>query len=124
MTCLLRKADAKNIGFFICAYLPNLTVLNFLLMDSQKDDQLWRIARKRADFKKSLFSYLIVIAFLWGIWWFTSGQVDGFHGYPWPIWVMLGWGLGLGFQYFDAYNGSRQNLTEKEYEKLKREQEK
>jgi hypothetical protein len=36
---------------------------------------------------------------------------------------MLGWGVGLGFQYFDAYNGSRQDIAEQEYERLKRDQE-
>jgi hypothetical protein len=44
----------------------------------------------------------------------------GFHGYPWPIWIMLGWGLGLGFQYFDAYNGSKHDLAEEEFKKPKK----
>jgi hypothetical protein len=85
-----------------------------------KDERLWRIARKRASVRKSLYSYLVICAFLWGIWWFTQGHRDGFHGAPWPVWVMLGWGIGLGFQYFDAYSGSREDMTHEEYEKLKR----
>ena len=36
-----------------------------------------------------LTSYLAVIAGLWLIW-----ALTGF-GHPWPIWPMLGWGLGL-----------------------------
>jgi hypothetical protein len=36
-----------------------------------------------------LVSYLAVIAGLWLIWALTGS------GYPWPIWPMLGWGLGL-----------------------------
>jgi Domain of unknown function (DUF1707)/2TM domain len=36
-----------------------------------------------------LVSYLTVIAGLWLIWALTGS------GYPWPIWPMLGWGLGL-----------------------------
>ena len=36
-----------------------------------------------------LASYLAVIAVLWLIWALTG------NGYPWPIWPMLGWGLGL-----------------------------
>ena len=36
-----------------------------------------------------LASYLAVIAALWLIWALTG------NGYPWPIWPMLGWGLGL-----------------------------
>jgi hypothetical protein len=48
-----------------------------------KDERLWRIARKRASFRKSLYSYLVICAFLWGIWWFTKGSETGFmerHG--------------------------------------------
>ena len=92
-------------------------------MPDEKEDQLWRMARKRADFKKNLFSYLIICTFLWVVWWFTIGRISGRHGYPWPVWVMLGWGIGLAFQYFSAYNGSRKDLAQQEYEKLKKEKE-
>ena len=91
-------------------------------MEQSNDDKLWRIAKKRAGFKKSLYSYLVINAFLWAIWWFTTGRLTGFTNYPWPIWVMLGWGVGLGLQYFEAYNGSKEDLTEQEYKKLKNEQ--
>ncbi len=90
-------------------------------MDELKDDRLWRIARKRAEFKKSLYSYIIVNLFMWAIWWFTAGHVTGFTGIPWPLWVMLGWGLGLAKQYYDAYNGNKGDMTQKEYERLKSE---
>jgi len=36
-----------------------------------------------------LVSYLAVIAGLWLVWVLTGA------GYPWPIWPMLGWGMGL-----------------------------
>jgi len=36
-----------------------------------------------------LGSYLAVIVGLWLIWALTGA------GYPWPIWPMLGWGMGL-----------------------------
>ena len=90
-------------------------------MEQPNDEKLWRIARKRASFRKSLFSYLVINAFMWGVWCFTDGQHTGFRGYPWPVWLMLGWGIGLAFQYFDAYNGNKEDLAEQEYEKMKRE---
>lgn len=93
-------------------------------MEPTNDDRLWRIARKRANFKKSLYSYLVINAFLWGIWWFTGGRQTGSNHYPWPIWVMLGWGVGLGFQYFEAYQGDKNDLAIEEYKKLKKEEEK
>lgn len=84
------------------------------------DERLWRIAQKRASFRKSLYSYLVINAFMWAIWWFTSGRFTGSHGYPWPVWIMLGWGIGLAFQYFNAYSGNKQDMALQEYEKLKR----
>ena len=92
-----------------------------MVNEKQRDENLWRIARKRANFRRSFYTYIVINALLWGIWWFTSGQKNGLHGYPWPIWVMLGWGIGIAFQYFGAYHGSKQDLQEEEYEKLKRE---
>ncbi len=89
-------------------------------MEPNKDERLWRIATKRAAFRKSLYSYLIINAFLWAIWWVTTGRITGRHGYPWPVWVMLGWGIGIAFQYFNAYNGDKHDMTQEEYEKLKR----
>src|SRR5690349_1707888 len=33
----------------------------------EKDEKLWRIAKKRAEFKKHLYTYIIINAFLWAI---------------------------------------------------------
>ena len=89
-------------------------------MDTQqiKDERLWELAKKRAGFKRHAASYFFVNAFLVAIWFFTSGP----RSYFWPMWPMLGSGLGLAFNYFEAYNGSKLFTAEEEYEKLKREQ--
>lgn len=92
-------------------------------MPDEKDTQLWRIAQRRAAFRKNLYSYLVINAFLWAVWWFTIGKDKGFTGYPWPVWIMLGWGLGLGIQYFKAYQGTKSELADEEYERLKRRKE-
>lgn len=92
-------------------------------MTEIKDERLWRIARKRVQFRKSLYSYIAVITFLWFIWWITTGRITGFTGYPWPVWVMLGWGISLVIQYFESRSGSKKDRTEMEYEKLLREKE-
>ena len=84
-----------------------------------RDEQLWRLAKKRADFKRSLIFYIIINLFLWTIWWFTTGRERGFRGFPWPLWVMLGWGIGIAMQYFDAYGGNKEDMTEREYKKLR-----
>lgn len=93
-------------------------------MESQqpKDDRLWRIAVKRAEFRRNLYTYMVINIMLWAIWWFTKGsKTGGFDGgWPWPAWVALFWGIGLAFQYFQAYQGNKSDLAEEEYEKLKR----
>lgn len=88
-------------------------------MEEQRDDKLWLLAKKRAGFQRSLASYFIVVGFLWVLWWFTSGQNGSNTRIPWPIWITIGWGIGLLFQYLNAYGGGKKELVEKEYEKLK-----
>lgn len=92
-------------------------------MDEQ-EKRLWKLARKRAEFKKSLSVYLIFSAFFWAIWWFTLGMHGRNMYWPWPIWPMLGWGLGLVFQYFNAYGADKETLADREFEKLKRDADK
>lgn len=82
-----------------------------------EDQQLWQIAKARVSFKKSALSYLIVNLFLNAIWFFTNDG-DKSH-YYWPIWPMLGWGIGLVLLYIKAYHGANYLSTEKEYEQLK-----
>ena len=89
-------------------------------MEQPRDEKLWRLARERASFRRSVYAYIATNAFLWAIWWFTIGK-NGNFGFPWPVWVMLGWGFGLISQYYDAYHDS-EGRAEKEYEKLKRNQ--
>jgi hypothetical protein len=87
-----------------------------------RDEELWRIAKKRAGFKKHLASYIIINGFLWALWFFTQGQyndhIDG-RSFPWPVWPALGWGIGLAFSYYGAYHDNREEDTTREYQKLK-----
>jgi hypothetical protein len=84
--------------------------------NDQSEARLWKIARKRAAFKRHLFTYLIVNAFLWALWLFERTP-----GVPWPVWSTFGWGIGIAFNYFSAYH-SDDSLATQEFEKLKREQ--
>lgn len=83
----------------------------------QRDEKLWKLAKKRAEFKKYLLTYLVINAFLWGFWLFNSYR-HGDFSFPWPAFVSLGWGIGLAFNYIGAYSGYKESLTEKEYNKL------
>lgn len=85
---------------------------------NDRDELLWQLAKKRAAFKVSLSTYLAVNTLLIAIWYFTSGV----GSYFWPVWSILGWGLGVTMQYLDAYHGQKLFSTEREYEKLKNNQ--
>jgi hypothetical protein len=82
----------------------------------QRDDRLWKIAMRRAAFKRHLLTYVLVNGFLWFIWWWGAGN-DG--GTPWPVYPTAGWGLGLAFSYFNAYGSDKDTLAQKEYERLR-----
>lgn len=82
-----------------------------------KDEKLWKIAKKRAAFKRHLFTYLAVNAFLWIMWFFQFLKHDHAAGFPWPLFPTIGWGLGVLFNYKEAYS-DKDSLAEKEYEKL------
>lgn len=95
-----------------------------------KDPVLWEIAHKRAGFKKHLVTYLIMSAFFWTVWFLSSNkdlaelEMDSPGHFPWPVWPMLGWGIGLAFHYASAYVFPKANSVENEYEKLKQQQKK
>jgi transcriptional regulator with XRE-family HTH domain len=100
-------------------YAPDLETETRNIMEST-DQQLWAIARKRAKFKRSFGAYSVVIPFLWIIWYITMPGEIRFNYLPWPIWPMLGWGLGLGIQYVNAYVIQVGSLEQREYDKLKK----
>lgn len=79
----------------------------------QSEEELRKRALERVKKKRDLFghvvAYVIVNAFLIGIWYFTSG------GYFWPGWVLGGWGIGLAFNVWDVYG--RREITEEDIQK-------
>jgi hypothetical protein len=87
-------------------------------MQTAKDQELWKIAKKRVGFKSHLASYIVINSFLWLLWFFTDKNEDH-AGIPWPIFPMLGWGVGLMFSFLRAYVFITHNAIEKEYNKLK-----
>ncbi len=88
---------------------------------NEKDKHLWKIAKKRVEFKRHLATYIIINAFFWALWYFTDlKEEDEKTGMPWPIFPMLGWGIGILFHFLGAFVFPNQySSIEKEYEKLK-----
>jgi hypothetical protein len=88
----------------------------------EKDQRLWRMAKKRASFKRHLATYIIINGFLWTLWYLTNDPGEHRHErFPWPAWASLGWGIGLAFDFIGTYmSPDKHSLAEKEYERLLR----
>ena len=109
--------DALGVNLTLL-YAPDDETEKRNIMEST-DVQLWAIAKKRAKFKRSLGAYALVIPFLWVIWYLTIPSEGRWDHLPWPIWPMLGWGLGLGIQFANAYVIEVGSMEQREYDKLK-----
>lgn len=74
--------------------------------------------KKKAEFRAHLLAYVLVNAFVMGIWAVTGA------GFFWPVFLIMGWGIGLAFNAWDVYR--RQIPTEeqilREMESLRRRQ--
>ena len=88
-------------------------------MEEQRDEKLWQIAKRRADFQDSLIGFIVVSTICWAVWYFTAGRRGVNIGTPWPLWVMLGLGIGLLLKFIKAYKTDKNTMAEREYEKLK-----
>jgi hypothetical protein len=74
--------------------------------------QAVRSLKKKHDFRSHVVAYLLVNALLVGIWAATAAN------FFWPIFPIIGWGIGLAFNAWDVYG--RRPLSE---EQIRREQE-
>lgn len=61
----------------------------------------WPAMARTPEQRAHLRSYVLVMALLLGIWAFTG------MGYFWPIWPMMGWGIGLAADLSGGGCGSR-----------------
>ncbi|MCW4025677.1 MAG: 2TM domain-containing protein [Candidatus Bathyarchaeota archaeon] len=90
------------------------------------DEQLRQKARERAGAKLSFYIHAAVYAavntLLFLIWFFTGGLST----FPWFLFPLVFWGIGLAAHYMTSftYLGYYDRMTEEEYQRLKKEQEK
>lgn len=77
-------------------------------VDPARAAAIKRIKQKR-NFQRQLFVYVVINAFLWILWAVTGA------GFPWPIFVTAGWGLGLAMQAWQVYRD--EGITEEEIER-------
>ena len=72
--------------------------------------------KAKSDFKKQLLAYVAVNTMLTVIWAFTSAGQPWPRGIFWPIFPIIGWGVGLVIHGYVTYRGN--SYTE---EKIQRE---
>lgn len=86
------------------------------------DEELRTKARKTVEAKMGfyvhLIVYIVVNTLLVGIWWFTG------EGFPWFIFPLFGWGIALVIHFISTFKGLTYSdkMIEKEYEKLKKQE--
>ena len=89
------------------------------------EDEIREQARRNVAAKKAWFMnfslYLVVNAMLIMIW------AVGGRGYPWFLWVLGGWGIGVVAHFVSAFFGNRstgweRRETEKEADRIRQQQ--
>lgn len=75
-----------------------------------------KIAKEKSDFYIHFVIYLAVNLFLFAQWHALASEA-----FPWPIFVLFGWGIGIAAHGISAFRGEGyiEQQTEKEYQKLK-----
>jgi hypothetical protein len=88
--------------------------------DEEVREQALASLKKKRDFRAHLLAFILVNSFFWVIW----GVVYAFGGpvIPWPIFPLVGWGIGLTFHAWDVYGRGpfREEEIEREMSRLTR----
>ncbi len=94
------------------------------MSNSMSDEEIYQMAKRRVEDKKGFYVhftvYIIVNIGLVLIWAFPAGG-----GYPWFLWPLGGWGIGILFHFLGVFVFSRpggweRREIEKEVERLKK----
>jgi len=88
------------------------------------EEQIYELAKKRVEEKRGFFIhfgiYIVINIMLILIWWFAAGG-----GFPWFVFPLCGWGIGVLFHFLGVFVFSGRmdkEAIEKEAEKIRREQ--
>ena len=85
-------------------------------MEADARTRARRIAEARYGFRWHALIYTFVNAGLVAIWFLTG------EGFPWPIFPIVFWGIGLASHYMSAYHSFGRDWVERETEKILQQQ--
>lgn len=88
-------------------------------MSAPTDEEIREMAKARVGFRIHALAYVLVNLLLVVIWWTNAdGGAPTFRddssAYFWPVWSILGWGVGLAMHGFSAYGGGRDAVAREE----------
>lgn len=83
-------------------------------MNNIIEQRIFEQAKRKVGFKIHFTIFILLIPVNWIIWYFTD------RNYLWPVWPLLGWGLGILFHYIGVYHADKFFSVDKEVEKIRR----
>jgi 2TM domain-containing protein len=84
-------------------------MVNDTLEQTPRDRAMAQLKKQR-DFRGHILIYVLVNAFLVLIW-----AITGAHGFFWPVFPIVGWGIGVVMNAWDVY--WRPEITEEEIQR-------
>jgi hypothetical protein len=88
-----------------------------------EENELWKLAKARVEFKHHLRTFVFVSILLWGIYFLVNFPKSEW-GSPWPLYPMLIWGAVIAFHGYKVYFKMTDDPVKREFDKLKRRQQK
>lgn len=82
-------------------------------MNSIIEQRIVEQAKRKVGFKIHFTIFIILIPANWIIWYFTDRH------YLWPVWPLLGWGLGIFFHYIGVYHADKFFSVNREVAKIR-----
>jgi uncharacterized membrane protein (DUF485 family) len=92
---------------------PLPTVTPILDADPPLRELAFEQLKKKRDFRTHLLAYVLVNAFFWLIWGVILTAADG-TWFPWPLFPLVGWGIGLTFHYIYGYRRAEVPIRERQ----------
>ncbi len=78
-----------------------------MIEEENKTTKVKKLERRRNVFKYHALIYFVMNVIFWTMWYITfknnPGPNPGKFPIPWPLWIMLGWGIVLYINYARAY---------------------